>query len=125
MMAQRPPTLKTRALRKEIQGTTVSQRTMPMTWAIGQAAVITTGAAKRATTMAAMGGGTMPRPIRSRKSRRSRLLAYVVSGTTESNGTGANDHARAEAAKIDIAAIDAVLKYMSALPGGSGGAVTF
>lgn len=46
------------------------------------------------------------------QTRRSRLLAYVVSSknATIDNG-GSNDRARAEAAKIDIAAIEAVLKY--------------
>ncbi|MHC2086586.1 protein NO VEIN domain-containing protein [Methylobacterium sp. CM6244] len=46
------------------------------------------------------------------QTRRSRLLAYVVStkNPTQDSG-GGNDRARAEAAKIDIAAIEAVLKY--------------
>lgn len=44
------------------------------------------------------------------QTRRSRLLAYVVS-TKNATQDGGNDHARAEAAKIDIAAIEAVLKY--------------
>ncbi|USU13887.1 DUF3883 domain-containing protein [Sphingomonadaceae bacterium OTU29THOMA1] len=46
------------------------------------------------------------------QTRRSRLLAYVVSSknaSTDSNGS--SDRARAEAAKIDIAAIEAALKY--------------
>lgn len=47
------------------------------------------------------------------QTRRSRLLAYVVSSKNASadGGGSNNDRARAEAAKIDIAAIEAVLKY--------------
>ncbi len=47
------------------------------------------------------------------QTRRSRLLAYVVSSKNASTDGGGNnnDRARAEAAKIDIAAIEAVLKY--------------
>ncbi|KRA84092.1 hypothetical protein ASD76_08860 [Altererythrobacter sp. Root672] len=46
------------------------------------------------------------------QTRRSRLLAYVVSTEAATqNGDGSNDRARAEAAKIDIAAIEAALKY--------------
>lgn len=46
------------------------------------------------------------------QTRRSRLLAYVVSSKNAStDNSGSSDRARAEAAKIDIAAIEAVLKY--------------
>lgn len=46
------------------------------------------------------------------QTRRSRLLAYVVSsGNASTESGGSSDRARAEAAAIDIAAIEAVLKY--------------
>lgn len=46
------------------------------------------------------------------QTRRNRLLAYVVSSKNASiDSNGSTDRARAEAAKIDIAAIEAALKY--------------
>jgi hypothetical protein len=73
------------------------------------------GGPKHGGTAAGAGGGAGASGNGSQgetQTRRSRLLAYVVSSKDVSTDSGgSSDGARAEAAKIDIAAIEAVLKY--------------